>query len=134
LSLLSSLSEKGYVIWTLGFCVQEAILFGCWPIFFFSLLCWEYVLAFTKVLKIYHTWLRPLPPFLEYFHEVSFFHLHTCVHIGHSFWLLGHSFLWISFKMPRYLSLCFNYKCREWTRFIFKFFGAIPYLFCFLVT
>jgi hypothetical protein len=52
---------------------------------------WGYIVTFTKVLTIYQiccTWIHPLnysplsslPPFLEEFQQVSFFHLHTCVH------------------------------------------------------
>jgi hypothetical protein len=44
---------------------------------------WEYIMTFTKVLIIYHTWsfsFIPLSPFLEQFQQVLFFHFHTWIH------------------------------------------------------
>jgi hypothetical protein len=51
---------------------------------------WGYIVAFTKLLKIYqiyHNWILSfhhsllfIPPFLEKFQQVSFFYLHMCVH------------------------------------------------------
>jgi hypothetical protein len=43
--------------------------------YFLKLLCWGYIVTFTKVLTMYHSWihplhhssLSPLPPFLEWF-------------------------------------------------------------------
>jgi hypothetical protein len=54
----------------------------------FLLLFWEYIVTFIKVVTIHHSWIHtlnhcplfPLTPFLEQFQQVSFFHLHTCVH------------------------------------------------------
>jgi hypothetical protein len=41
------------------------------------------LLQFIKyiILKFHHSLLFPLPQFLEYFQQVSFLHLHACVHI-----------------------------------------------------
>jgi hypothetical protein len=61
--------------------------------FFLIIICAEckYIVAFTKVLtmnQIYHTLIHPLhcsfinpPCFLEQFQQVSFLHLHICIHI-----------------------------------------------------
>jgi hypothetical protein len=66
-----------------------------WYSIFFLYCCdgWGYIVAFTQALKLYqkyHTWIHflnhsPLSPhplrFLQWFQQVSFLHLLTCVHI-----------------------------------------------------
>jgi hypothetical protein len=70
-------------------------------IFFIIVLGVGYTVAFTKVLTIYqicHTWIHTLhhsptsPPFLEWFQQVSFFHLQTCAHSIFTIFNLLHHF------------------------------------------
>jgi hypothetical protein len=50
------------------------------------LLYWGYSMTFSKVLIVYHSWIypssspfSPISPFLEWFQQISFYHLHVCV-------------------------------------------------------
>jgi hypothetical protein len=77
------------------------ILFIYFPLF--VLLCWGYIMAFIKVLIIYHTSFLNSPPpsfsFLPYPHLWNsfnryHFHLHTCVYIIYTILTLLLIFKW----------------------------------------
>jgi hypothetical protein len=82
--------------------------------FIMSLLYWGYTVTFTKVLTIYHNWiyslhhspLSLLPPFLEQFQQVLFFHFHIWVHDISTTFTHLHRFLWGGYK-ERVVFVCF---------------------------
>jgi hypothetical protein len=85
------------VFWFL-FCDFFVLLF-CLKLFFITilLLYWGYIVTFTNILTIYHTWIHSLrpslplfPPFLEQFKQVSFLHFYTWIHNNSSKFTLLH--------------------------------------------
>jgi hypothetical protein len=75
------------------------------------LLYWGKIVTFTKVLTLHHSWIHPLlsfsfiplPPFLEWFQHILFFHFHTWIHNISTIFILLHPFL-ISSLLPLYQS------------------------------
>jgi hypothetical protein len=91
LSISYHQSIGGTGAWIQGLIRQVPQSFLLLLLFFLLLSCWGYIVTFSKVLtmyQIYHSWIQPLyhsplsplTLFLEYFQQVSLFHLHTCVH------------------------------------------------------
>jgi hypothetical protein len=72
-------------------------------LYFLSLLCWEYIVTFIKILtkyQIHYSWIHPLhqsslsPPPIPGI--VSFFYLHTCIHSICTIFTLLYPFLLFS--------------------------------------